>query len=547
MYIASPLVLWINYLYGQTDIIPAFFLLITGLLFTKGKFPWAGCCLGLAIGTKFSLALAIPFIVLYFVDNPRLRRAGKQLLINSTCVAFFSYFPAIYSNGFRKMVLGTPETKKIFNYFIPLGGHKFYIFPALYLLLLYWIWKAGRTSPRVLFVFISLSLLLLSISTPASIGWSLWGIPLLILMVDSYSNAAMIAFWIITTGIIILHFDELKNLPPIFFGKNVTFYIGEQNTNIVLTLIIVSSAQFFFSVIKRAVNVGDVYQLAKKPFGIAIAGDSGVGKDTLADALVSAFGRESTLVISGDGYHRFERGDLRWKNQTHLDPRGNNLALWAQHLKKAQIRSDFKYRDYDHHPGRFVLNIRSTRADLLISQGLHALYPEVADSLELRLFLTMDEPLRKLLKVKRDSNSRNTQKTEVLKQIQKRVTDYKNYILPQMDNANLHINISKIELDDFELQFKSNNAAFDSLIVASLVSISDLNCSEKQIDGKTWKVIKGTGRSTIDLMPLFKGTFKHYNQIFAYNETFQAGIIGVMQYIVFSSLENIRNGFSGEE
>jgi uridine kinase len=308
----------------------------------------------------------------------------------------------------------------------------------------------------------------------------------------------------------------------------------------VFTVVLVTSLQLFLSILRQAVSVGDIYGIAKKPLSVSIAGDSGVGKDTLANALSECFGVNSTVIIPGDGYHRFERGDARWKATTHLNPDANDLWLWAKHLSQALARLNFSYRDYDHSNGRFRNKVPSNRGDLVISQGLHGLYSELSGMTDLGIYLSMDEKLRERLKMKRDTSARSSSVKSVKQSIKSRQSDFVRYVSPQQERADLRIHFVDLEENSFKILFNSKTPSIDDRISKLLQAIINLECRSVVIDGQVWKSISMKELGFYEMESLFRGSFDNYNQLFAYSNHFSGGIQGVLQYIVFMNLESKR-------
>jgi uridine kinase len=178
---------------------------------------------------------------------------------------------------------------------------------------------------------------------------------------------------------------------------------------------------------------------------MAIAGDSGVGKDTFTQAITSSFGPKFSNLICGDDYHRFERQDQAWLNTTHLNPRMNNLLIWKNHLRNALNRIPFNYQSYDHNTGKFQQGNASDSSDLVVSQGLHALYPELCKKMDLSIYLKMENELRVDLKIRRDSTSRTQSSDEVKAKIKEREFDFKQYIATQESNADYVIHQGRTE------------------------------------------------------------------------------------------------------
>ena len=53
------------------------------------------------------------------------------------------------------------------------------------------------------------------------------------------------------------------------------------------------------------------------------------------------FGDHSSVILSGDNYHYWDRNKPSWKLLTHLHPSANNLELFAKHFICLVI--DFQY------------------------------------------------------------------------------------------------------------------------------------------------------------------------------------------------------------
>ena len=67
---------------------------------------------------------------------------------------------------------------------------------------------------------------------------------------------------------------------------------------------------------------------------ICISGTSGVGKTTIANLLSCIMENDSSIIISGDDCHKWERNNEMWKKFTHLNPEANNIELEFETLLK---------------------------------------------------------------------------------------------------------------------------------------------------------------------------------------------------------------------
>ena len=84
----------------------------------------------------------------------------------------------------------------------------------------------------------------------------------------------------------------------------------------VFTINVVLEAVLIWKILDEAIKVGDVYSLSNKPLSVCIAGDSGVGKDTLANEIANLFAQQEVALLLGDDYHLYERGETSWLSTT---------------------------------------------------------------------------------------------------------------------------------------------------------------------------------------------------------------------------------------
>jgi uridine kinase len=173
-----------------------------------------------------------------------------------------------------------------------------------------------------------------------------------------------------------------------------------------------------------------------KPLLIGVAGDSGSGKTTLSRVLEDLFNSRHTLIIEGDDYHRWERGDRKWQEYTHLHPRANDLDDLASHTLALRAGRFVFQPHYDHSTGSFSAPREMRPARTIIVQGLHTLYLRgMRDQLDLKVFLHPDEQVRLAWKVSRDVRERGQSVENVLDTVRRRRDDGQQHILPQRDLA----------------------------------------------------------------------------------------------------------------
>ncbi|MDB4661714.1 hypothetical protein OAE69_03330 [Gammaproteobacteria bacterium] len=182
----------------------------------------------------------------------------------------------------------------------------------------------------------------------------------------------------------------------------------------------------------------DFSKYADPPYLISIAGDSSSGKDTLSDALQDIFLHGKSISISGDNYHKWDRGMPMWSIMTHLNPKANNLDQYKDDIFNLKSRKNIVSQYYQHDTGKMTLPFLSRSNEFILASGLHALYDqEVAKASHLNIYLDIDEGLRRFLKIKRDTSKRNQGKKEIINSIEKRIFDAKKYIHPQKKYADI--------------------------------------------------------------------------------------------------------------
>jgi len=196
---------------------------------------------------------------------------------------------------------------------------------------------------------------------------------------------------------------------------------------------------------REAVSRNDFFRLSRKPFVVGVAGDSGAGKDTFADAITGLFGGHSVVKLSGDDYHLWDRQKPMWQVMTHLNPMANDLEGFCNDLVSLTDGKHVLSRHYDHKTGKMSKPARLDSNDFIIASGLHALYlPVLRDCYNLKIYLDIDEELRRHFKLKRDVYQRGHSIEQVLGSFDKREPDSKRFIRPQSRHADLILSLQPI-------------------------------------------------------------------------------------------------------
>lgn len=242
----------------------------------------------------------------------------------------------------------------------------------------------------------------------------------------------------------------------------------------------------------------------RTPMAIGIAGNSSVGKDSLAEAFRFFVGRHRVSIISGDNYHLWERLSPVWLTKTHLDPSANNLQLWSEHLRMAVRRKSYNGPCYDHRSGQFYQVRQKHKSDFVLSQGLHALYGNLGDSLNLRIFMSMDEESRSSLKILRDTTYRN-RKNQDSSMVERRNLDYQRFVLPQHEVSDIHFHQFRLSArsDGFLLAFHIADKEIRSQFTRFIKQIVSIEVYTDTLFDKPFTVVNCEGLTADTLRYLF--------------------------------------------
>jgi uridine kinase len=155
-------------------------------------------------------------------------------------------------------------------------------------------------------------------------------------------------------------------------------------------------------------------------------------------SIAGMVGPASATHLSGDNYHNWDRQEPMWRVLTHLNPHANDLAAFAKDVIHLIDGRGIHARRYDHATGRKTEPAPIKPAQFVLASGLHALWsPALTRRYDLRIYLDMEEQLRRRLKIRRDTTQRGHDLVEVLETIERRAPDADRYIRPQAQTADL--------------------------------------------------------------------------------------------------------------
>lgn len=451
-YWLSPITIISSYGLGLNDIIPALFLIVSMLFIRQVRLTWAGIFLACAISSKLSMVVAVPFFAIYLFNNRSLRQHAANFLISfsvSCSILVGAFFAS--KSGFL-MLFGNPEMGKIYQLAIRLSGNSsIFIVPLLYLMVLYVVWRVRRLNFDLFHSTIGLAFLLIVLMTPSSPGWFVWCIPFLVLY-QAMSGRIAVLFVGLFSGVYMLNtllLTQLQFSNGDEFGLASAFNIPEalsdKTTSLLHTVMVAIGGILAIRVWREAIGRNDFFRLSRKPFAIGVAGDSGAGKDTFADAIAGLFGEHSVVKLSGDDYHLWDRQKPMWQVMTHLNPMANDLEGFCNDLVSLTDGKSIFSKHYDHKTGKMSRPFVIGSNDFIIASGLHALYlPVLRECYNLKIYLDIDESLRRYFKIARDVHQRGHTLERVMSSFEKREPDSEQFIRPQSKYADLSLSLQPI-------------------------------------------------------------------------------------------------------
>lgn len=442
-YWLSPIVLLTTYCLGLNDLIPVLLLVLALYHTRKLSLMWAGVFCAAAVSAKLSMVLALPFFLIYLGRNRGLQRHLPPYLKGLLGAGLLLGLPFLASDAGMRMLFNNPEMGKAYQFVLNVGADTvIYVLPLAYLVMLYFAWRVRRMNFELFNAVLGLGFLLVVLLTPASPGWFVWIVPLLVFYqaVSGKITAVLTAAF---SGLFVL-----SNLlvTPLSSMIGQYSWVDAQKMSLLHTMMTAVGVVLAMRICRETVGANDFFRFSRKPFVIGIAGDSGAGKDTLAESLRGLFGKHSTAHLSGDDYHLWDRQKPMWQVMTHLSPMANDLESYATDLMALTDGRAILSRHYDHKTGKMSRPFRVRSNDFIIASGLHALYlPVLRDCYDLSIYLDIDEDLRRYYKLQRDVLERGHSPERVLSSLDRREPDSERFVRPQARHASLVMSLQPVQ------------------------------------------------------------------------------------------------------
>lgn len=525
-YWCSPVVFAATYIAGFLDILPI--ALLFGFLYFlfKEQYLYAFALLGLAFATKTGLLILLPFVLIYVFKESRLDFKTVGYVSLPAAIYLLLCGAYIRTPEFIKIALSGGQFS-LSDAAIHFSGAVLYIVPLVYFGLLTGALGFQRLNRDVFLMFIAFALGSITLFVLPQAAWYLWILPFFVYFFvknDHVQNYPLVLLQLFYFAYFLLApKSEFLEALQVTFTPASSVY-----GNVAFTLLQGALLLTIFWIYQLGIQRAMKHKLLYKPYLVGIAGDSASGKSTITKLLEQIFGKHNTLEIAGDDMHKWERGDPRWSEVTHLNPIANRLHDDAQHALTLKHGLSVVRRMYDHAIGRFTLPERIRPKKIVVLQGLHTLYlPGTRDLLDLKVFLAPDEDLRRKWKIERDTKERGSDPARVLEQLQAREADSEKYILEQKRHADIVISFTQQQGRPALEMFCDMHIQTDQFVHA-LEQKTELSVQHEHVDGAEHLVITGdVSAETIEDI-----AYELLPEVWEINRTahhWEAGLNGVIQ------------------
>lgn len=518
-YWLSPVIIYISYIHGQLDAIPVAILFVSLYFFFKSNTKLSALFLGLALATKTSILITYPFFFLALMSKNIKTKDLLLFFAIATCSFLIVNLQYIFDPYFLQMVFFNKEQAKLFATFIPIGGHYIYIVPAATLVLFVHGALLGRYNRNIFMMFLGFSFSSILLFIPPMQGWYFWLIPFLSYFYIKEEGRAPLLFWCLQI-FYLLYFIFSENadyfsvlqpiLPNLAESKILYYYLLDKGfdssklLNLIVTALQTTLLLNCWWIYKKGFENYIHKIITSTPFLIGIGGNSGAGKTTISAALLNVFLPQNTTILRGDDMHKWQRGDEKWQEFTHLDPMANHLHKEIDFLKKLKSGKTIYRRHYDHNTGKFTNESALTPNNLIVFEGLHPFYLTAQrDLYNLKIFVNPDRDLLFHWKISRDMAKRGYSKEKIIEQLVKRDKDSKKYIETQKNKADILIEPTPVKTIDnlgdkdevVEIYYKLllSNSVYIESIVASIRNIKTIDIKHDYAEEEHQSlIIKGT-------------------------------------------------------
>ena len=371
-YWLSPLVIFITYWHGQLDIIPLALFIWSVSMLRSGGTAVSGIVMALAISAKHSMLIGLPFVFIYLWFKRNIAGGGGIFLLYLMVTLSLLEGFLLWSDGFQQMVTGNREIAKLYWLSIEMGeALQIYLTPLTYMLLLYFTWRLRRMSHELLMTMMGVAFSVIILLTPASPGWFVWLVPMLVLYLSRSNRGAIIISRLFSVVFITYHTIYSAGSKLIFWQipsvdkewLNALTLQSELNT-LVIGVAIIMTLQMFRDGIKRS----DYYQFGMRPLVVSVAGDMNKRQVPFISSLVSLFGKQQISQLNGDDYYHLNT------NNPQPDPHTFDHLRMVRDLRRLVEGKWVIKKSHHNKGGDFVPEQRKNSSPVIIVKNAHSLY-----------------------------------------------------------------------------------------------------------------------------------------------------------------------------
>tara|TARA_B110000503_G_scaffold141229_1_gene234109 strand:+ start:7275 stop:9326 length:2052 start_codon:yes stop_codon:yes gene_type:complete len=537
-YAVSPVPIIAIFFIGSTDYIPLLFL-IGGLLAIKGRLFWlAGSLVALAVASKFILVAAVFAFLIYLWRSQASTPKGRfEFLWAFLLSVSLASSPIFFSEAFRSGLNSSTDATGPLTWGIASLDGRLLLLPVLVTLGWFMVYQLRRMNFQLLSLSVGAPLLLVASLPGAPLGWAMWALPLFITMSGELPKRFKVLAMLAINFAAVDHLINQRFLLP--SGLRSLLIDSEVTASFLLAAITIYL--FWRELVFRS----DFVRLHSRPCLILISGDSGAGKDTLAEGLAKNLGISSSVRISGDDYHRWDRGEGAWDYLTHLNPESNELSRFHNDILSLASGMEIRNGSYDHSVGKRLSSKTAQSREFVIASGLHALLIQDVNRLaSLRIFLEMSDELRTDLKISRDTSDRGHSSTSVIESINSRKRDSELFISPQRENADLQIwsdylrAVDGSKLTGTKTLFTSEAKLFDNQLVSELNVTCGLEVAVERGRSSTRTITVAGSTDAISLSLSFENIEPRISKILGDKISWDEGPAGLVQMVSMVYLAN---------
>lgn len=183
----------------------------------------------------------------------------------------------------------------------------------------------------------------------------------------------------------------------------------------------------------------------KKPYVIGIAGGSGSGKTTLVKKLRNLFSEDEVCLLSQDNYYKKrDEQEIDENNQKNFDlPTSFREHDFITDVEKLVNGEQVEIIEYTFNNALAeAQNIIYKPTKVLIIEGLFVYhFREIANLMDLKIFVDVTSHLKLIRRIYRDKEERNYPLDDVLYRYEKHVyPSFEKYILPYKKECDIVFN-----------------------------------------------------------------------------------------------------------